>query len=307
MAPCEAVGASSRVPCYRPLQAYKTAAGDVTFDARQADSDLSLPCGQCTGCRLARARAWSLRCVHEASTHKRNCFVTLTYADKWIPPGGSLRYRDFQLFMKRLRKAARARVRYFVCGEYGEQLSRPHYHACLFGYDPPDKRPIRLLASEFQSWRSDSLEKLWPLGHVHIGTLNVRSAGYAARYCLKKVTGPDSKAHYLRVDSDGVVHSLVPEFARMSLRPGVGAVWFSRFKADVFTSDYVVHDARKFSVPKYYDRLLEREDPDTLAKWKEDRELRALPSKADGSPARLAVRETVEIARLQTLERKYEK
>lgn len=193
-----------------------------------------------------------------------------------------------------------------MCGEYGEQLSRPHYHACLFGYDPPDKRPVVLLAKEYKSWRSKELERLWPHGHIHIGELNVRSAGYAARYCLKKVTGQPAAAHYQRVDADGVVHSLCPEFARMSLRPGIAALWFDRFRPDVTTFDYVVHEGRKFSVPKYYDRLNERIDPAGHAAWKEDRELRALPFRQDGTPERLAVRETVEAARIATLKRGYE-
>lgn len=292
--------------CFRPLPAYRTASGDITFDRRKGDTELTLPCGACVGCRLARARSWSLRCVHEASLHKQNCFVTLTYSEDRLPPGGSLRYRDFQLFMKRLRKASSTRVRFFVCGEYGEALSRPHYHACLFGYDFPDKKPVSYLSSSQSSWRSSTLERLWPHGHCHLGSLNVRSAAYAARYVLKKMTGSNAVSHYRRVDVDGVSHDLVPEFARMSLRPGIASAWFQKFKADVFTFDYVVHEGKKFVVPKYYDRLLDRLDPDLLAKWKEDRELRALPFRPDGSPDRLLVRETVEAARLQTLKRNLE-
>lgn len=208
--------------------------------------------------------------------------------------------------MKRLRKSSKVRVRFFVCGEYGEQLSRPHYHACLFGYDFPDKVPVSYLSTSQKSWRSSSLERLWPHGHVHLGSLNVRSAAYAARYVLKKVTGSNAVPYYRRVDNDGVSHDLVPEFARMSLRPGIASAWFEKFQGDVSTFDYVVHEGKKFSVPKYYDRLLERSDPDLLASWKEDRELRALPFRPDGSPDRLLVRETVEAARLKTLTRNLE-
>lgn len=221
-----------------------------------------------------------------------------------MPPHGSLRYRDFQLFMKRLRKAA-GKVRFFVCGEYGEALSRPHYHACLFGYDPPDKRPVSYLGSG-RSWRSVSLEALWPHGHIHIGALNVRSAGYAARYCLKKVTGDAAERHYRRIDPDGVCVDLEPEFARMSLRPGIGAGWFDRFGRTDLSGDYVVHDGSQFAVPKYYDKLLERSDPSLLAARKEERELRAIPFRADHSPERLTVREQVEVARISTLKRNLE-
>lgn len=198
------------------------------------------------------------------------------------------------------------RVRFFVCGEYGEELLRPHYHACLFGYDFPDKKPVSYFAASQKSWRSPLLERLWPYGHTHLGTLNVRSAAYAARYVLKKVTGHSAVDYYKRSDSDGVIHQLVPEFARMSLRPGIASAWFSKYRSDVTTFDYVVHEGKKFPVPKYYDRLLERDDPDLLARWKEDRELRALPFRPDGSPERLLVRETVEAARIKTLTRNLE-
>lgn len=243
--------------------------------------------------------------MHEASLHKLNCFLTLTYSDHQVPPGGSLRYRDFQLFMKRLRKEAKVPIRFFVCGEYGEQLSRPHYHACLFGYDFPDKKPVSYLSST-PSWRSKVLERLWPLGFSHLGSLNARSAAYAARYVLKKVTGVASDRHYRRVDADGVVHQLVPEFARMSLRPGLGAIWYRKYSGDVHTHDYVVADGRKFGVPKYYDRLLERSDPDRLSALKEERELRSLPFRPEGTPERLQVREVVETARIKTMQRKFE-
>jgi len=277
------------------------------FNARQgADRELTLPCGACVGCRIARARSWSLRCVHEASLHKLNCFVTLTYSPSNLPSGGSLRYRDFQLFMKRLRKQTKIPIRYFVCGEYGEALSRPHYHACLFGVDFPDKVPTTLLGRS-GGYRSAFLDRVWGLGHCHVGDLNVRSAGYAARYVLKKITGQMADRHYQRADRDGVLHRVAPEFARMSLRPGVGAGWLGKFRGDVFNRDFVVHEGSQYPVPKYYDRLLDRVDPDQLAALKEGREVRAIPFRADGTPARLAVREEVERARLRELKREYER
>lgn len=294
------------VACYRPISAYQTADGSVLFSARSgADRELTLPCGACIGCRVDRAREWSLRCVHEAQLHRANCFVTLTYRPDALPPGGSLRYRDFQLFMKRLRKRLGVPVRFFVCGEYGEALSRPHYHACLFGVEFPDRRPVSYLGRP-GSYRSALLDHLWGHGHCHIGELNVRSAAYAARYVLKKVTGRAAPEHYRVVDRDGCVVDRAPEFARMSLRPGIGAGWVARFSDDVWSGDYVIHEGRRFSVPKYYDRLLARTDEGKLSELKEGRELRALPFRPDGAPARLVVREEVERARLSTLKRSLE-
>jgi len=259
---------------------------------------MSVVCGRCIGCRVARARSWSLRCVHEAQLHDANCFVTLTYSDEHLPPDGSLRYRDFQLFMKRLRKWARRPVRFFMCGEYGEGLRRPHYHACLFGLNfSEDREPVTRLSTRHVHYRSPSLVRLWGLGHVDITDLNARTAEYAARYVLKKVSGPPAEDHYRVVDADGVVSSLVPEFARMSLRPGVGAEWFSRFSADVLSGDSVVDGGRALPVPKYYDRLRKRFDAAGLAEVKAEREARAYRLRADSSPDRLEVREAVAVAR----------
>ena len=95
------------MPCFHPMPAVRMSDGSVSFVSRNKRGvvdDFELPCRQCIGCRLERSRQWAMRCLHEASLHDANSFITLTYDDEHVPPGGSLRYRDFQLFMKRLRK-----------------------------------------------------------------------------------------------------------------------------------------------------------------------------------------------------------
>ena len=44
--------------------------------------------------------------MHEKQLHRHSAYITLTYNDEHLPENYNLRYRDFQLFMKRLRKAA---------------------------------------------------------------------------------------------------------------------------------------------------------------------------------------------------------
>lgn len=90
--------------CFHPLKAYQTLSGTIVFNDLQDARPINLPCGQCIGCRIDRSRAWAMRCVHQASMYPDNCFVTLTYAPEYLPYNGSLVHRDFQLFMKRLRK-----------------------------------------------------------------------------------------------------------------------------------------------------------------------------------------------------------
>lgn len=90
--------------CFKPLTAYRQEHGEITFTDKKGGNPLELPCGQCMGCKLERSRQWAMRCVHEASQHRDNCFITLTYDAKNLPPDGSLIKSDYQKFMKRLRK-----------------------------------------------------------------------------------------------------------------------------------------------------------------------------------------------------------
>lgn len=292
--------------CYRPIQAYQGLDGAVFFVERKGrDSyrSLLLPCGQCVGCRLERSRQWAMRCVHEASLHRRNSFITLTYDDVHCPSDGSLRYEDFQKFMKRLRKAAAVPVRFYMCGEYGETWRRPHFHSCLFGFDFPDKKPIRLLSAN-RLFRSRMLESLWPYGFTTIGEVTFQSAAYVARYCMAKVTGQPAELHYSVVNVEtGEISKRVPEFNHMSLKPGIGANWYAKFKSDCFPEGLTVVNGVKVRTPKYYDRKYAKDDPDGFAWLALERELYSKERFADSSPERLAVREVVTSARLRSLSR----
>lgn len=292
------------MPCFHPLTAYKTASGDIVFSERRRNeviSSLQLPCGQCIGCRLERSRQWAMRCMHEASLHERNCFLTLTYNDENVPKRGVLEYPAFQKFMKRFRKfAAPVQPRFYMCGEYGPENWRPHYHACIFGFDFDDKTHWSRSPSGEALFRSASLERLWPYGFASIGSVTFESAAYVARYCVQKITGHNAKAHYARVDADGE-YSLPPEFNHMSLKPGIGSGWLSRFQSDVYPHDYVVVNGKECKPPKYYDRLFSRVDPDAMEDIKFDRDQLARSRFEDNTPERLAVKEIVQRARSSML------
>lgn len=302
--------------CFYPLQAFRAASGEVVWrEVGDIVSTLTLPCGRCLGCRLERARQWSIRVMHEASQWPESSFVTLTYDDEHLPSGGSLFYRDFQLFMKRLRKARPGRVvRFYMCGEYGEQNLRPHYHAALFNEAfSGDRKVWRDFGSGCVVYRSELLERLWPFGMSSVGELTRESAEYVARYVVKKVTGDKADEHYKVVDPEtGEVSWREPEFTRMSLkatRPGgpggIGAAWFERYGGtDVVPHDRVVHAGRVGTVPRYYDSLLGRVDPARLEDMKMAREARARERWKDNTPERLVVREQVTAARFRSFRRK---
>ncbi|AXH76962.1 MAG: replication initiator protein [Microviridae sp.] len=280
------------MPCYKPINAYRTADGGAVFaqlGRYDIVGDIRLPCGQCIGCRLDRAREWSVRCLHEAKMHDANSFITLTYKDENIPPLGSLQYRDFQLFMKRFRKAC-GPIRFFMCGEYGEVTLRPHYHAIIFGYQFPDLQYWGRSPSGHPVYRSDILESLWDLGNSLVGQVSKESAGYVARYCLKKITGDLAEDHYKGRE---------PEFARMSLKPGIGASFFHKFTEDILPCDYIIVEGLKIPVPKYYEKLYGG-DMDEI-KWR--REQYGRKHADNNTPERLAVREEVQAAKLRQLKR----
>lgn len=218
----------------------------------------SVPCGQCMSCRLARAAEWSVRLTHEASQHEFNSFLTLTYDDAHLPSDWSVRVREVQLFMKRLRKALGLPLRYFACGEYGDRGLRPHYHAVLFGYDFPDKKPWRRTGSGFVTYRSAELEKVWTFGHSEIGSVTTQSAGYVARYCVKKVNGELAGDRYTRRHPvTDFPWQVCPEFVTMSRKPGIGSAWYDEFNDDAFPSDFVIVEGRKAAVPRYYGKKLQ--------------------------------------------------
>ena len=101
--------------CFHPLTAWRGPDKKIVFDRNKSFGiKLQLPCGQCRGCRLEKSRQWAIRCVHEAKMHEQNCFITLTYAPEHLPKNESLELRDFQLFMKRLRKKSKKKFAFFT-------------------------------------------------------------------------------------------------------------------------------------------------------------------------------------------------
>lgn len=309
------------MPCYRPLQAWrgkvqKSGKRAVVFKRAGADpallfSELTLPCGQCIGCRLERSRQWAMRCIDEASLYEKNCFISLTYNKENLPSNCSLDVTVFQKFMKRLRKAV-GKVRFFHCGEYGSEYKRPHYHCLLFGYDFPDKEFLKVTQSGEKIYRSALLETLWPYGYSSVGTLTFESAAYVARYVLDKVTGPDAArvgslglSHYQRLDAvTGEIHDIKPEYVTMSRRPGIGKGWYQKYKLDMFPSDERIINGVKTLPARYYGSLYEAENPDDFRRIKNARQSRAVVHAADNDSFRLPVKEEVKRAQLRALSRK---
>lgn len=198
--------------------------------------------------------------------------------------------------MKRLRFRFGAGIRFYHCGEYGEKFARPHYHACLFNFNFPDRKLWKTVG-ENRLYTSDALSELWPFGFSTIGAVTFDSAAYVARYITKKITGDRAESHY---------NGRKPEYTTMSRRPGIGKPWFDRYKGDVFPSDEVVIRGRAMRPPKYYDRLFELAYPSDFAKLKRLRKAEGIRLSVLHPEARLHIREKIAELRFRQLARKYE-
>jgi hypothetical protein len=98
--------------------------------------------------------------------------------------------------MKRLRKEYGEGIKFYMCGEYGPKLGRPHFHALLFGHDFSDRKLWSTTPAGSKLYRSAELEKLWDKGFSSVGDANFESAAYVARYIMKKVSGEAAESHY---------------------------------------------------------------------------------------------------------------
>lgn len=297
------------MPCFSPLKGWRSKSANpngkrpIVFNRKDAFIDLpvEVPCGQCIGCRLERSRQWAVRCVHEAKLHEQNSFITLTYSQNYLPPDGGLRKEDVQKFFKRFRKLIHPqKLRYFYCGEYGEDLGRPHYHAIIFGYDFPDKKLLR--SGEHPIYTSETLSTLWPFGISSIGSVTFESAAYVARYVTKKVTGQAAEDHY---------KGRQPEFVDMSRRPGVAKEFALKYKDEILNNDSVICRGIEMRPPRFYDNIYDIHGDDEKALLDRNKfqrqKLASKLQKRDPGADRLLVKEKVTKLKLkQQLKRSYE-
>lgn len=335
------------MPCYRLLTAYRNTSPFAarhektgkpvlrfSYDPREMslpagpvslyEERLKLPCGKCDGCKLKRSSEWATRIMHEARYYKATSFLTLTYSTEQLPLNGTLRKSDFQGFIKRLRERLRekghANLKYYMCGEYGDQRQRPHYHAILFGWFPDDG----ILADNNPGaanplWRSAFLETVWcdskgnSLGRVLVGKVTEASAAYVARYTMKKLHGQEGDREYAETER-------IPPYTAMS--KGIGLRYLVDHMAEIYNNDNVLreNDLQPVSVPRYYDKKKAEYEANPAkfnlkapvktrsiesVKRRRTEKARAMNPR-DMTPERLAVREEVVKLRVKRLRRAHE-
>lgn len=253
-----------------------------------------------------------MRCVHEASLWPHNCFLTLTYDEDHLPQHGSLYKPDYQNFLKALRRhVAPTKIRYYMCGEYGEFNNRPHYHICLFNYDFNDKIHYKDNKG-YTLYISPTLQTLWGKGICTVGELNFETAAYTARYIMKKVNGEKKDLHYSVVEphTGEIMFHVEPEFTNMSRGGrgnglgGIGNKWFEKWWKDTYPDDTVIMKGKAVRPPRYYDNKYEVLEAKEYNKVKQKRRQKAAKHYNNNTPERLEIREKVMENKLNTFTRK---
>lgn len=248
-----------------------------------------VPCGVCPSCRLQQSREWATRCMMEAKQWESNYFVTLTYDDEHKPYNeqfefngeiyeddttwnGYLDKKDVQLFIKRLRtyyfrEHGHTGIRFFMCGEYGSQTKRPHYHIIFFNLPIYDWEDLKVTSNGKVLATSRTIRELWGKGHVSIGEVEFASAAYVARYAMKKRTGRYAQKHYAE-------RGQTPEFVNMSRRPGIGKEWYDTHKEEIYELDDILSSELgklKGKPPRYFDKLYDIDYPEDMKRIKKSR------------------------------------
>lgn len=305
--------------CFHPMEVWRCRNLDdkrfsILFSEKKASrfdfsERIKIPCGQCIGCRDDRAMQWAIRCTHEASLYSKNCFITLTYDDDYMPKNYGIDISWIQRFNKRLRKKYReCKIRTFYCAEYGSKpvmvgspLGRPHFHEILFNFDFPDKYFWSYSPNGKPIYRSPTLEELWPYGFSTIQDMSYGAARYCARYALKKINGKLRDEYYMDPRTGEIRNQ---EVCKASNRPGIGYEWIKKFKNDVYPDDFIVmENGYKAHPPRYYDKVFDLFDHDSFMDIKDTRQCRAAEYAENNTPERLAVREEVFRSRLRERKR----
>jgi len=274
---------------------------------------IQTPCGHCISCKIAYSRSWADRITLESKKYKDNYFITLTYDDDHLHQPytrlkfkaeydycgnkkrvidrskckeynfGSLDKRDMQLFMKMIRKYfPESKIKFFGCGEYGDESLRCHLHIILLNC------PLNDLTNDFIQMVdgkeviyhrtvndgllfSKTIYNAWcRRGEISVAPFSYDTASYVAQYCQKKY---DPKSSKVREEL-----GYAPEFVLMS--KGLGADYVSEKLYDL---DNIVVNGHVSAVPRYFDKKITEKigDEESYYLFREKRLVKKLRSVHD--------------------------
>lgn len=127
-------------------------------------------------------------------------------------------------------------IRFYACGEYGDEFQRPHYHEILFNLPIEPSKLKYLFTNKFgdKFYNVQDLSDSWNnKGFVVVSEANWTNCAYVARYIMKKLNGDLGEAEYDR-------QGRKPPFTRMSRRPGIGGNFYKGPKDYFFIDGWKV-------------------------------------------------------------------
>ena len=198
-------------------------------------------CGHCIECLQDYQNQWTTRIFYELkSCNGVGVFLTLTYNNDKVPTivvGDdeylSLNRKHVPLAIKRFRinyerrYKCKLNFKYFLCGEYGKNTKRPHYHLLVFGVTQDD---LQMLIDDWQNL----------YGHVDVQPVKApldkinrawyKLAAYLGKYCAKSYLDiPEARKIEMQKDKDGkfvcwnkVEPYVQPTFRQCSNGIGIG-------------------------------------------------------------------------------------
>lgn len=212
------------------------------------------PCGKCEECIKDKQNEYIIRTIEEAMKVKGNIyFLTLTYSDDNVPltvdEDGelideetgeilstlkSLDNGDITAWKKRCRRhiqyhtGRKCDFSYLICGEYGPQTHRPHYHGLFIGISSEDMEVFK------KDWEEN-------YGFTCIKQISRFDIERTARYVSKYITKMRD------LEDPNVINGKVQKPRKITSK-GYGMPskerW-KRMKIDVMGEDYSVEDLQK--------------------------------------------------------------
>jgi len=120
------------------------------------------------------------------------------------------------------------KIKYFACGEYGENTGRPHYHTIIFGND---------YARHKEHYKHPD----WEYGNIYVGEVTKESARYVCDYIFKAYDGELGEEYY---------RGYTKPFRLLS--KGIGRRYIEDHYKAIIQHGYMTNKGRKESVPRYY-------------------------------------------------------
>ena len=233
----------------------RTKDGYINLDLERFPRGLLVPCRKCLACQNERKKELSIRALHESKKYKNVSFLTLTYDNANCPMTSKGNYtlnkKQVSLYLKRVReqiaranKNVRPDYKYFLSGEYGEDLYRPHYHLIIMSND--------LVYDDY-------FRESWVYGRVHYEQADskVKSIFYTTGYVAKKI------------GSDSISAESEPPFCLYS--KGMGLDYVNENKSRLENDKFIRFQGIKYPLPRYYKSKLNIDTEEFRLKALEDR------------------------------------